>query len=504
MALHRLTGRNRRRGSGPAPGTAASGAAATAGGAFGWSLANTLVSRLGTLVIGVILARVLGPEEFGTFAIAMVALMAVLSFNELGVSLAIVRWPGEPGKIFSTVNTISVVGSVLFCAVAWLVAPAFTALMGDPQATLVVRLLILSVILNGVVAGPAALLQRVFREKERLFIDQANTWIGAGISVILALLGFGAMALAIGRLAGSLVAMVLFLRASPLGYRLGWSRQYVAPLLRFGLPLAGASIIVFATSYADQLTTGATLGTTALGFYLLAFNLSSWPLSIVSQPLRRVAPAAFSAIQSAPKEQKRVILALFTLVSCATAPAFGAIAGAAEPLIRMVYGSAWIPSAAVLSWLVVAAFSKVLCELAYDFIVVSGNTAVVLKLQGIGLLVSIPLMITGASVMGINGVAIAQVAVSFLVLLPMYLWFLRSRDIRLRDVLARIGLPFLAGVMVGGAAALLARFVANPLLAVLGAAGISVAVIVVLVYLRRVDLAAIRTITRTETEMETR
>lgn len=493
MAAHRVGTRR-----------AARAAGASAGGAFGWSLANTLASRLGTLVIGVILARVLGPEEFGTFAIAMVALMAVLSFNELGVSLAIVRWPGDPARIFATINTISVLGSVLFCAVAWVTAPAFTALMGDPQATLVVRLLILSVILNGVVAGPAALLQRVFREKERLVIDQANTWIGAGISVILALLGFGALALAIGRLAGGLVAAVLFLRASPLRYRFGWSRQHVAPLLRFGLPLAGASIIVFATSYADQLAAGAMLGTTALGFYLLAFNLSSWPLSIVSQPLRRVAPAAFAAIQSAPEDQRRVILSLFTVVSCATAPAFGAIAGAAEPLVRMVYGTAWIPSAAVLSWLVIAAFSKVLCELAYDFIVVSGKTSVVLKLQGIGLLVSIPLMISGASVMGIAGVAVAQVAVSFLVLLPLYLWFLRSRDIRMSDVLLRIGTPFLAGLLVGGLAAVLARFAAHPLLAVLGAAGISVAVIVLLLYLRRVDLAAIRTITRTETEVETR
>lgn len=473
----------------------------SAGGAFGWSLANTLVSRLGTLIIGVILARVLGPEEFGTFAIAMVALMAVLSFNELGVSLAIVRWPTEPARIFATVNTISTVGSVLFTVAAWFAAPAFTAIMGDQDATLVVRLLVLTVILNGVVAGPAALLQRVFREKERLLIDQANTWLGAAVSVILALLGFGAIALAIGRLAGSIVALVLFLKHSPLKYRFGWSREHAAHLMRFGLPLAGASIIVFATSYADQLTVGAMLGTTSLGFYLLAFNLSSWPLSIVSQPLRRVAPAALSAIQSSPADQRKVILALFTVVSCATAPAFGAIAGVAEPLVRVVYGTAWIPSAAVLSWLVVAAFSKVLCELIYDFIVVAGKTGVVLKLQGIGLAVSVPLMITGASFMGITGVAIAQVAVSFLVLLPLYTGFLRTRDIRLRDVFLRVGPPLGAGLLAGGVALFLANVVSNPILAILGAGGVSILVIALLLYFRRNDLGALRGITRSESEV---
>ena len=54
------------------------------------------MGRFGTLAIGIALARLLGPEAFGTFAVATVALLAMLSFNELGVSLAIVRWADDP------------------------------------------------------------------------------------------------------------------------------------------------------------------------------------------------------------------------------------------------------------------------------------------------------------------------------------------------------------------------------------------------------------------------
>ena len=81
---------------------------ATAGRALAWSLTNTMVGRVGTVAIGVVLARILGPDEFGTYAVAFVALIALLSFNELGVSLAIVRWPGHPATIAPTVTTISV------------------------------------------------------------------------------------------------------------------------------------------------------------------------------------------------------------------------------------------------------------------------------------------------------------------------------------------------------------------------------------------------------------
>lgn len=97
------------------------------------SLLNTIISRFGTIGIGIALARLLGPEQFGTYAIAFVALIAILSFNELGVSLAIVRWPGDPKEIAGTVTTISVVSSTVIFIGAYLGAPYFAAAMGMPK-----------------------------------------------------------------------------------------------------------------------------------------------------------------------------------------------------------------------------------------------------------------------------------------------------------------------------------------------------------------------------------
>ncbi|SJM71680.1 hypothetical protein FM101_13695 [Arthrobacter rhombi] len=470
----------------------------SASGAFAWSLMNTLVSRLGTLGIGIILARVLGPEQFGTFAIALVALMAVLSFNELGVSLAIVRWPGDPALIAPTVNTISLVGSALFCAVSWFAAPAFTSAMGDPEATGVVRLLIMSVLVNGAVASPAALLQRAFLEKTRMGIDQVNVWVGAIVSVALALMGMGAMALAIGRVLGSVISALLFIRASPLPYRLGWRREKVKPLLNFGLPLAGSSIIVFTIGYSDQLIAGSLIGTVALGYYVLAFNLSSWPVSIVSQPLRRVAPAAFAAIQGDPIRLRAAILGLFSVLGCATIPAFSALAGASVPLVRFVYGDIWLPAAAALSWLVISALAKVFCELAYDYIVVIGRTGKVLMIQIVGLLVLIPALVGGSIWGGLVGIAAAQAAVSFLVLLPMYLWQLRGAGIGITDVLGKLWLPGLAGVAVGCLAWLAATNVHHVFWALTLGGVAALTGMAVLVYLRRGDVLAIRGIVRAE------
>src|SRR5436309_3069559 len=77
--------------------------AGVAGRAVGWSFLSNAVGRLGTVGIGIVLARLLGPHSFGTYAVAWVALLALLSFNDAAVSLAIVRWQSDPREIAPTV-----------------------------------------------------------------------------------------------------------------------------------------------------------------------------------------------------------------------------------------------------------------------------------------------------------------------------------------------------------------------------------------------------------------
>ena len=116
----------------------------------------------------------------------------------------------------------------------------------------------------------------------------------------MAVVGLGAMSLVVGSLVGGVVSGVLFLRFSPHPLRFGYDRDLARRLLAFGLPLAGASIIVFLVSFIDQLVVGRMLGPEQLGYYVLAVNLASWPVTLFSKPLRSVAPALFSRMQHDP------------------------------------------------------------------------------------------------------------------------------------------------------------------------------------------------------------
>ena len=463
-----------------------------ASGALAWSFLNTLVSRFGTLGIGIALARLLGPKEFGTYAVALVALMAVLSFNELGVSLAIVRWPGDPRAIAATVNTISLIASTLLAAVTFLLAAPFASAMGEPSATPVLQVLGLTVIISGAVASPAALMEREFNQSKRLVVDQTSTWVGAITSILCAVAGAGAMSIAVGRLAGAAIGAVMFIRFSPQPWRLGLDRGQVRRLLKFGLPLSGASIVVFAIGFTDQIVVGKMLGPVALGFYVLAFNLSQWPVTMFSAPLRNVAPATFSRLQHEPEAMRSAFRGLVGLLAGVTFPICLLLSGASGPIIGFIYGGAWAPAAAVLAWLGVLAAFKILYELAYDYLVVIGASRAILVLQATTFVALIPALIVGVNMSGIAGAAAAQVAVALGVTLPLYVVLFARAGLHPGRLFGRLWLPVLTAASVGLSALGISELLPSNLAACVLAAVITLLALAAVIHRDRAELSRLR------------
>jgi O-antigen/teichoic acid export membrane protein len=411
--------------------------------ALGWSFLSVALVRLGTFGIGVVLARLLGPQAFGTYAVALVAQLALISFNELGVSLAIVRWPGDPREIAPTVQTIACASSLILYAGFFLGAPAFAGAMGAPAATPVIRVLAIGVIIDGVVSVPAAMMQRSFSQDRKLVADQIHSWLGAAVSICLAVAGFGAMSLAVGAVVGAVAGGLVIMKFSP-PPRFGFDASKARALLAFGLPLAGSSFVVFLVGNVDNFIVGRLLGATALGFYVLAWNLSSWPVTMFSMPVRAVAPAMFSRLQHDKAAMRKGFQSVVGMLTSVTLPVCLLMAGSSVPLVEFVYGSQWIPAAQALPWLALLAALRILFELSYDFFVVLARARVVFTVQLAWLVALIPALIVGVRQDGIRGAAIAGFAVAACVVLPWYLIELHRAAIRLRALAARVWIPIVA------------------------------------------------------------
>ncbi|SDY60927.1 polysaccharide transporter, PST family [Amycolatopsis xylanica] len=437
--------------------------------ALGLSLLNTVVGRLGTFLTGIVLARLLAPEDFGVYAVALVALTAMLSLNELGVSIAIVRWPGDPKRIAPTVTTISVLSSVLLYAACFVTAPVFSAAMGAPEATGVVRLLCATVVVDGITAAAVQLANREFKQGSRLVVDSLNLVLTTAVTVGMAVAGNGAWSLAVGQLTGNVLSGVMLCYLVRMWPRFGFDRSLARELLVFGLPLAGGSLLVFAMLNIHYIVTGRMLGAIALGFFLQAFNLSSWPVNMFSMVVRRVSLPAFAALQD-DREAREATFARFTsLLAVFTLPVCVLLGLLALPLVSTLYGHKWAASAAALQWLAVLALVRVACELAYDYLVALGRSRTTMWLQGgwlAALAVALPV---GAHFGGIEGVAVAHAAVALLVALPAFAVAVGRTGVHLASLVRPLVRPVLgSAAMVAVLLLLRLAFAPSALLLVVG------------------------------------
>ena len=72
-----------------------------------WSLLNSVVLRFGSLAVGIAMARILVPEDYGLFAVGITVLTVLQSMNELGTSVAVVRWKGDVARPARTATTLA-------------------------------------------------------------------------------------------------------------------------------------------------------------------------------------------------------------------------------------------------------------------------------------------------------------------------------------------------------------------------------------------------------------
>ena len=406
-----------------------------------WSLISSVLGRVITPITSIVLAHVLIPADFGVFSVAVVMQAALMSFNDLGVTNALVWWRGDVRHAARTATTLAMATSGLLYALCFVAAPFVSDLMGSPEATWVLRVLCLTVVIDGVSSVPIGLLNRTFRQDQRAFADWMGFALSTGLTIALALAGFGAWSLAWGRVAGNAVtttSLYIFARERP---RPGWDREVARTLVRYGLPLCGASLLVFAFLNLDYIIVGNVLGVASLGLYTIAFNLSSWPSNVVSSTLRRVSIPAFSHLQDDRQALDTTFLAGLRNVMMVTLPLCAGISALAVPIVNLIYPIDYQGASAALAVLALLGAARVFLDFGYDLLSGTGRTRPLFALQVLWIVVLIPALVIGAHVDGIAGVATAHVLVAVGLMIPAFVAVVGSRGPSARAVFTQVARP---------------------------------------------------------------
>lgn len=412
-----------------------------------WSLASSIVQRIAQVVVGVIVARLVVPAEMGVYAAALVVVALLVGVSELGVSVGVIRTPQPLERVAPTAVTIAAVWSVIVTASLVVTAPAWAAALGSPAAAGPMRLMAVAVLIGGLSAVPAALAQRTFRHRRRAVAELTGFTAGAIATLVLAAAGSGAWSLAAGRVVTNLVATVVLMSSASLRVPIGFRWPAARELLGVGLPLTGAGLVALALWQIDYVVVGRQLGGTALGLYVLAFNLASWPVTALSVAARAVTLPAFAELRSQPERCAAIFpLALRTVLSAAV-PVAAAITVTAPALVRVVYGVRWNAAGEVLAVLVWLGAVRVGTDVAVDFLAAAGRTVAVMWTHALWLVALIPALLIATGAGGLRWVAVAHVVVAVVVAMPFLLRAVVALGVSPGEVWSATARPVVAGAL---------------------------------------------------------
>ncbi|WP_213816474.1 oligosaccharide flippase family protein [Glaciihabitans sp. dw_435] len=424
-----------------------------------WSSLNNIVLRLGSLALGIVLARLLTPQEFGAYAVALSVQAVLMTLADFGLSADLVRSP-DFARRAPTVATLGLVtGGILTAAMALTAAP-IAGLLGSPESTPVLLVLSVTMMLGSAGVVPFASLLRRFDQRRLFVIAVADFVVSTSVTVVLLLAGWGVVSLAIARVVAQTVTLILQFTLSGERPRFGLDRSLAASVLRFGLPVAGANLLSWAVLGVDKLVVAAMVDPIALGFYVLAFNVSTWPMTAAGQVLRSVALPAFARTSGAARSH--ALASAFALTWAVSLPLGGLLAVLASPLVSALYGDRWAPAATALAALGLLGAVRVVFELFVAYLLVEGASGRVLVVQGVWLAALVVALIPAIAIWGFVGAAWAHVAVALVVVAPAYLIALRKVGFDPRSLVRGVWPPLVAAIPAGVAAYGFSHLMTNP------------------------------------------
>ncbi len=395
-----------------------------------------------------ILARLLGPDDFGLVGM-VTAFTGVLSlFRDFGLSSAAIQRQHVTHAEASMLFWINVLVGVLLGACALAFAPAVAAFYHEPRLVKVTAALAAGFVFNAVGVQHGVILQREMRFTTLAVINTVALVIGSAIGVAGALAGFGYW---------SLVAMTI---SQPLAMTIG---QWIAtgwvpglphrhtdimPMARFGGLVTLNALVCYVAFNADKMLLGRVWGVAALGVYGRAYSLINIPTDNLNVAAGEVAFSALSRLQHEPQRLKSYFLKGYSLVLAMTLPITIACALFAEDVVTVALGPRWAGAATIF---------RLLAPTILTFAIVNplGWLIYALGLAGRGVrmaLVLAPVLIAGyalGAVKGPSGVAFAYSLVMTLWVVPAIVWAVRGTVLTTGDILRTAAKPLASGLAAG-------------------------------------------------------
>lgn len=386
----------------------------------------------------ILLARVLGPSDFGLFAmiVAFVGLAPMLiDFGTTEASAQKTRITREEISTLFWFNTaIGIALAILLCAGSGLVAAFF----GEPSLKAIAIVMSVTFVLTALSTQYYALMRRAMCFRQIAMIDVTSNVVGSIIGVAMALTGWGYWSLvAKAIVTPGLSAVGLWMSCPWVPGRPRFSKD-VKELIGFGTGVTGFTVTDYIAKSADRFAIGYFYGAGPLGYFQNAYTIYGNLLSIMTEPLHNIAVSGLSKLRNNTEDLKRSWATALSALSFYSAPAFAVLAVTGQDVVVLLLGQKWAPAGPLLCIFAVKGIAHCVERTLGWTHVAAGRSDRWMWWGCFSAVCQIVALIAGLP-LGVIGIATAYTIVMFLLFIPTLVYAGQPFGIGIRDVLQTVG-----------------------------------------------------------------
>jgi len=403
------------------------------------------------LVSLMVLARLLGPKDYGLVGM-VTAFTGVLSlFRDFGLSSAAVQRATVTEEQISTLFWINILVGAVLGLLTVAIAPALAAFYHEPRLFAVTAVMAAGFLFNAAGIQHSVLLQRQMRFTALSVIGTVGLIVGTVIAIGGAKAGYGYWALVAMAVTSPLTSTIGFWLAAAWLPGMPHRQAGIRSMMRFGGTVTLNGLVAYIALNAEKVLLGRFWGADAIGIYGRAYQLVNIPTENLNSAVGEVAFSALSRVQHDAKRFRSYFLKGYSLVLSLTIPITVVCALFANDVILVALGPKWMEAVPIFRLL---APTILIFALIYPV----GWLLYSLGLVGRSLkiaLVFAPLMIAGYVIglpYGPKGVALAYSTVMTLWVIPHIAWCVHGTVISLRDILLAVSRPLASSIVAAGLA----------------------------------------------------
>ncbi len=418
---------------------------------FFWSFADNTGNQVVQFVIGIVLARILTPSDYGIVGIVTVILVILQAFVDSGFSQALIRKLDVSQSDYSTVFFFNLIVGFVLYILLFVSSPFIADFFNQQILTSLIKVLGLNLLISSLTIVQRSILTKQINFKLLTKISLVSNALSGLIGIILAFSGYGVWSIVYRSLLNVTFSSGLLWAAQRWVPSIQFDLESFKSMYRFGYKLLLSSLLDKLYQNIYYFVIGKFFSPSELGLYTRADQFKSLFSSNLHSTIARVSYPALASLQNDDERLKngyKKVLEVTMYLSSLLILLLGAIA---YPLILVLLGEKWIGAADYLQPLCIVGIFFPLHAINLNIITVKGRSDLFLKLEIIKKILAVPTIFVGIFY-GIDIMIYGMIINSFIAywLNSQYSGVLVNYSMKeqIKDILPVLGFTFSAALLV--------------------------------------------------------